>query len=543
MLSVTISGTATVTYRMLRAGGAQGPIPGAYVSVQFVDSNNQPHTISTAGVTGADGAYSVSLDDPNVTLKSGSNVTVTLQAGIGALLPNQPPMTQFWMENPANNEVWTATVSGSPEVLTTDPTSFTLNVNVDGGINSAVQPAFEIYATVQNVYVPYVQSLGLATLSHKLQINYSATNAPSGDFVVSDGGVPQLNISSYVTTYPDILGHEFGHYVAYEAGFFEGFREPFAEHSVGYNHRFYKAGPAPWAGNINNLLPLSTNDEVLAFEEGFADWFAVAGKTWYKKQPGVNQDAPAALVAMTTGTLFDYGGTIYGGRNTFNINDDNPVYTLARGSDDEGSVARILWGLTTNSKKPYGTLTDAQLFQSIRTYLALTIPDPSNPGMTMANPAQPTLDALTKALSVFVDKRHVNAYAPLYEAYNVSPTTVTMGYDNAANQFWFQFDLPLVKYDGQTNVQDPATLQKLSTFNSLQLSFAVNAGDSPTAVTVPISVSFGANGNLSAISLVSPGRVRLRVPHERGSMAAVGRGKASQLDHGHRVVLGGRGFR
>ena len=164
-----------------------------------------------------------------------------------------------------------------------------------------------------------------------------------------------------------------------------------------------RLGLTPWAGNINNLLPLSTNDEVLAFEEGFADWFAVAGKTWYKKQPGVNQDAPAALVAMTTGTLFDYGGTIYGGRNTFNINDDNPVYTLAVGSDDEGSVARILWGLTTNSKKPVRHV-DRRATLPVHPH----VPGPhrSRPKQSRnddGKSGQPTLDGLTKALGVFVD--------------------------------------------------------------------------------------------------------------------------------------------
>ena len=476
LLSVTVAGTATVTY----GSGQDGPIPAAYVTIRFTGTDNQPHTLAPPA-TSVNGSFSATSA---FTPLANTKITITLQAG-----RTGTNHSQYWVDNPSNNNnVWMASFTSKPLPPDQNQVSTTLAyaLNVDAS-NYSLNKAFQIYSTVQNVYALYAtQQLG-ATLSDPLRIDYPmAAATQNSDFIVSNG-VPALELTSLGMQQPDFLGHEFGHYVAYEAGFSGG---PGGAHEVGYNMRFFNDARQPNpASSLGDLTTLSTNEQILAFEEGWADYFDVAAKKWYKGTPA--GQSLLAFIDPTPGNDFDFNVSSSAGVGWISLGDDAGQYP-GRGEDDEGSVARILWDLANNGQ--YG-MTNATLFQAIRSALANTIPNPQYPWLRIPNPTKPTLAALTRALGLFSTMASVQTYAPNYEAYNVSPTTVAYGYDGTGKPC-FQFQLPVLKNNGLATLQNLDNLTRLMTLDTIALSFVVNQNDPVTAAVVTIPVSFSNNPNL-----------------------------------------------
>ncbi len=112
-----------------------------------------------------------------------------------------------------------------------------------------------------------------------------------------------------------VLGHEFGHYAADAAGILNpvgGF------HMFSYNQRLLTTP--------TSVLGLTALDQELSFNEGFADWFAVAGAS-YEADTMLN-------------VLPGFGVTQVHVFRGHNLDEDGGA-----GEDTDASVARILWGL------------------------------------------------------------------------------------------------------------------------------------------------------------------------------------------------------
>ena len=338
-------------------------------------------------------------------------------------------MLLYWVVNPANNQVWTYNSTGTPTVSQNDPTSFTYNVGIFAFAPAA--PAFEIYATIQNVYVPYSNSLGV-TWSNPLQINYFSVppRSPTGDFTVLSSGDGLINLDPSVVNYPDVLGHEFGHFVAYEGGFMQPLQAPITSTNrgttIGSSTHWLRCqrvasticGDCHSTTNLwlsKRGLPTGTPSPAkLGTSKQTRARRTVRRCCWQRRCPTYSTTARRSTTPKTLSTSTT----------------TDPRIPRRRGEDDEGSVARILWGLTKNSDQTYAAptrWTDAQLFQAIVAAFGPTPPAPPY-ALPAPNPTPATLNNFTRYLALFYTAQVANSYAPLYEGYNVSPYPVSINY-------------------------------------------------------------------------------------------------------------------
>ena len=479
LLAVSFSVNATLNW----PNSPSGPVPDAYVDISVPIGGGR--TTDLTGVTGSDGTVTI----------SNSQVVATGSA-TGVLYAGHPGTTQYWVDGGAGTAVYsqaftpvlngTANVTVASNSTPTNPLDLTWN-------------AFRIYTTVISVYNNFAMDVLGASLPDALAIHYAAPSAsmPGAEFAgVHVTGQPGklANIGLYlpanqVIMQPDQIGHEFGHYVAYESGFLN---EGSAAHSTGFNTRFY---PPPSLPSTAPGPVLTQNNVNVAFDEGWADYYVVAAKLWYQKTNPllankahlVDYQAPSQLVpfsamfdpwSLTSSHAFYYldaTNVYYQTRATQNVRIRGQ---LGRGEDEEISIARILWQLADSGK--YQNWSDAALFCSLVTG--------SLPGGTNAGPITPitTLNAIASQLQLFSSAASVENYGPLFASNGAAPTPVSSQLGTGG--LTLTFNLPLINSTGGS-----ATAQQLLTFNQATISFVTSQATqlNSYSLTVPLQFSSG----------------------------------------------------
>ena len=148
------------------------------------------------------------------------------------------------------------------------------------------------------------------------------TSPTSSRFIQASGEIDLLQ--SDLASDAKWLGHEMGHWAALAANMLDGSG---GTHYLLENQRL-QASPSG-TGDLTSL------DQKLSFNEGFADWFGISG--------AVNQDVSTlnSLPGLGPQQVYSYEGK-------------SILVSGGAGEDEELSVARILWGLERGTDFEYG---------------------------------------------------------------------------------------------------------------------------------------------------------------------------------------------
>ena len=192
-------------------------------------------------------------------------------------------------------EAWTAGQSGY-DVFIGGPAE---NGGVQAGATTVIN-AFRAYTLTYTFRAFATSPSGLgAQLNDRLAIQFPYAKAVD-QFGSSP---PTIYLTTAFIQYPEYLGHEFGHFVSYEASL--GY-SPGGPHAANYNGRYYlyNAGP-PVVSQSGNLQSLSLPIEQRAFQEGWADVFAVWAVTWAvaNQLPFVTLWQPGSSYSPQTATM------------------------------------------------------------------------------------------------------------------------------------------------------------------------------------------------------------------------------------------------
>jgi len=207
-----------------------------------------------------------------------------------------------------------------------------------------------------------------------------------------------------------------------------------------------------------NLQTLTGGMQRSAFEEGFADWFPLA----------VAAADPAdfqALGSLGTRLIADAKTSdfwSFGLHVGWLLNEPNQPRQPGRGEDDEASVARILWALTTD--KQYGIAATTSTTPTLQAQLALV--SALRRQVRGGGPASAitTLQGLWSALlGANPTLATMDKFGSLFQSDGVSTITgAPVGAPNGQPAFAFQ--VPLLNNDGR----DP---NDLLAFNTVTIAF------------------------------------------------------------------------
>jgi hypothetical protein len=336
-------------------------------------------------------------------LAPGEIVAATVYAGLQGL-------TQYWVDytqphpgKPTQLDYFAYSVyySNSSKGLGTGVNNFEIPTN-----NKAA-PAFQILATIINVDAAYATSQLNVNLTDPLEIDYPVAVGAS-EFNCADPKNLHIDLDTTAgsqnpnTAVYDTIGHEFGHYVSYESNSF--YTAGGAQHSVGFNQRFFN-GTTGATNRVNFDATLTYSDLATPSQEGWADYFDVCAKDWYITQAGVkhNNSGYAALVDIQAAdpTQFYWSNNQFISLRQPGI--PKPVAgnstPISRGEDEEGSIARILWGLahgfTVPGGQPVAGIGEKNLFNAL-------VSGKSPIGASIAKPfAVTTLDGLAEEFGLF----------------------------------------------------------------------------------------------------------------------------------------------
>ena len=195
-------------------------------------------------------------------------------------------------------------------------------------LTADVSNGFEIF-TILDTYYTFAGNTGLGMHNNAsaLRVYYSFLSPETNSWYrhSAGDGLPAIVITAAnLALDAKVVGHEYGHFCADQDGFLNKQQGLGAQHTLDENQRLMaKPSATPL---------LTTADALLAFNEGYADWFAVSG----------------AVHGATAG-LSGLPGFNEGGQTTFDGYDlaagDNSV---GRGEDEELSTAAILWALESD---------------------------------------------------------------------------------------------------------------------------------------------------------------------------------------------------
>ena len=332
-LNVTVIGTAMLDLKT--------PIRNAVVDVQ-IPILNRATPLDLKTFTSPTGGYSVT--DPAATDQMAPNGTikVTIYA--------QSPNTIGANQSPAYS-VLTTSLQGAPvfaesvKLTTGDAGAANLNVPPENGLYDD----FAAFTTLFTYWTFVNQDLGMTpgtvpgtNLTHPLTVvvltkgstGQSHYDAPAHQITLNPGNFDGDNM---------VVGHEYGHYVAGEAGM----AAPLGAHEFLTNQRLVLTpNPTIAPSTTSNL---TTADQDLSFTEGFGDWFAVSAAV---HTPNVS--ALSDLPGFAAGELSSWRGR-----------------PLAQGSgggeDTDASVTKILWALESDPKfaaVPGGKSSERQVFEA-----------------------------------------------------------------------------------------------------------------------------------------------------------------------------------
>ena len=335
----------TVNATLNRPNSPATPLAGAWVDI----------SVPVAGGLTTDLTAQTGLDGTAVIQAGGVNPTGPVTAKI---CTGTQGVTRYWVDGgagtpvysqaftPVLNQAANVTVASNPA----DPLNLTWN-------------AFQIYETVILVYYNFAVNVnGLhATLPDHLAIHYGA-NLKGGDFTGDPvAGQPgklanlQLDLpANQIISQPDQIGHEFGHYVAYESGFLN--MQASGTHGTGFNARFH---PVHDLGSGAPSPVLTSGNVAMAFNEGWADYFVVAAKQWcHNTYPALanknhlvdyHESPPfTAMYDPWSGAnahqffYLDATNDYYQGLASRTSNPVRISGQLGRGEDEEITIARIL---------------------------------------------------------------------------------------------------------------------------------------------------------------------------------------------------------
>jgi hypothetical protein len=333
--------------------------------------------------------------------------------------------------------------TGSPFTYGTVPDTYgklgnagTPNYNiVILGDASYTQPAFQIY-TVLYTYQDFAQQTLGANLTDKLAVAFPAENFSDPNFqqTAYDSASKTIFLRKDSVFPPgranaDVIGHEFGHYVADEAGFLTRMGET---HWPGYNLRFPAAG----------VQPLTMANEQAAFNEGWADCFAVAAKNGEPVGPLNPMSEKIGKGPSDKYKLYAFYNSgrdkanFDAGRDTANFDLSDPLGTpgQGQGEDDELSVARILFAMAVARPGDYGL---GLGYRAVFDILRGATPPGAPAVTTLYGLWQATFPTAPGSLAT------QEQYGNLYQADGASPVPVSAG-PTAGAPLQFVFNVPLL---------------------------------------------------------------------------------------------------
>ena len=301
-------------------------------------------TTSNPFWTDTKGQYTAVVNCPAI---PGAVVTITVTAESEEKNAALDPMYRFYTDD---NKTTTLSDTFTVTIPQTLPNPGTYSASKDdpnldcgvGASNATKEKAVsfaafsmlhaDYEAAVNGLNAPLNDALTVVPLPEKGSADSSYT---SGTHTIAIG-------LAAVAAHPDIVSHEFGHYVANEGGFYAN--------DEGEKHRFWQdIRTNSYSGEVLTESPssvLSTAAMISGFEEGWANYFAVI-------MPSLT---PAGWLHVPD--LNDH---------VFTTQDDteyNAATSEGWGEDNEASVMRILYQLSDKSN-PQCLGTPAQLYSSL----------------------------------------------------------------------------------------------------------------------------------------------------------------------------------
>jgi hypothetical protein len=428
VLDVTVSGSI-----FLDAAAGSAPVSRASLSITVQVATNVPGApmeMTESGDTYTSGSFFVDFPVGNgERLAAGTpiQVHVTTTAENYFVAPNCP--YAVYQGDASDNPQQLYGLTFSHQVTAAEAAATTINLGslavgsgsaanekVDNGIIAAnVHGAFEAFAVLCNYEIFAEQLRGLSPGT--VTVVYPELTSRSSHY--ADGTI-YLKAQEFAED-AKVLGHEYGHAVADQAGFLTtgiGGR-----HRRDENQRLFP----------NPSLPdtLTVEDAQAAFNEGFADWFAVSG---------------AVNVATGLGTVPGFADPkILYGQQYYQDFD-------GRGEDDETSVAEIMCELETNP-------------------LAKAVcPDGSKSVYNFARNSGGTLLGLWNALTSGVDDATRYDLSTIFADHNVAPSPAAV--DETHSTPWIDFYLPVV-----SNLTGADGCMNAETFDTIYVNVTDDSGD------------------------------------------------------------------
>ena len=213
LLAVTITGTATVAPIL----GDQMLIRDAEVDITVPVGPNAWTTVT--GATNDQGVYTIPIP-----------FSVGTGRFAGEIFAKGP--VPYQVLNTNGGKVFESSSFSGNQPTGLVGGNYKWDVRITSFSPGSAQGAFELFTTLYSYYHYAVSRLGLPTpIANPLSVNYPCLGG-GADFTApgplgTSVGVPcTINFAGNPTLDQEMLGHEFGHYVAYEFGFNDPFPNP-----------------------------------------------------------------------------------------------------------------------------------------------------------------------------------------------------------------------------------------------------------------------------------------------------------------------------
>ncbi|HEY1602818.1 MAG TPA: hypothetical protein VGG64_24655, partial [Pirellulales bacterium] len=427
-------------------------------------------------------------------IPSGDQFTFVVQAKLGV-----PLATLMEVDAPATGTPQFAKftgVSAQNIAKAADGTrSAQLSVNLQG--TDPTDPAFAIFDTLENA-AAYAAQIAPNATAGPLKVLYPEatnpkTNRPmQGAFFLANDVTNPASGGTVWAAYDtgmsfDTFAHEYGHYVAFSLGFFSNVATP--AHDGSENFRYTSPNPGQAATKAVGILQ--------AFNEGWADYFAVATKAYLMglagtdAVPGVvsgpagtgtdartsivvasldagNAANPAPIPSVTFRWAASLSTNAYAGNAGGALNTSN---TPGQGEDNEATVARVLYQLRNSFRASNGTilqLDDATLLADMQQQSSVARNGGATPDTLNA-----LWNVLTKNQNGDVPSKQMFAFGDLFAQQNVGVTLTAPppGTNWSASIVpTFRFTIP------QTSSPDVPAGAPLNLLNTFTIRFAVLTG-------------------------------------------------------------------
>ena len=337
LLTITISGNIDVS-GLACANGGLVPVADAKVVASYTVGGQT--TTSNPVWTDTNGYYKAVI---NSAASPSTPVTITVTAKSEEQAVSGDPMYRFTDDSETNtlSDTFTVTIAQTLPSPGNYSGSHKDDPNLDCGVDAEKVKAVS-FAAFSMLHADYEAALnGLnANLTDALAVIPLPDKGSGDSSYTSNTHTIRIGLDA-VAAHPDIVSHEFGHYVADEGGFY-------AKDEVGEKHRF-------WQDIRTNGQPFDSPSSVLTtpamisgFEEGWADYFAVV-------MPSLTPASWLHIPELNDHSYTTEDGTEY-----------KAAKTEGWGEDNEASVMRILYQLT-DKNNPQCLETPAQLYSFLST--------------------------------------------------------------------------------------------------------------------------------------------------------------------------------